>query len=113
MKNINSGMEPEKSLFKEFLDGGWVIPLIGAAAMIARLMSSDVKLSIFQYIKKILTAAIASGITWFVLEQTEINSLYKAITYGVIGLVSPEIIGGIIKIGKSFARNPFSFIFKK
>jgi hypothetical protein len=105
-------MEPEKSLFKEFINGGWVIPLIGAAAMVARLLSSDRELAILEQLKKILSAAIASGIAWFVLEQTDISSLYKAITYGVIGVVSPEIINGIVALAKKFEKNPSKFIKK-
>jgi hypothetical protein len=105
-------MEPEKSLFKEFINGGWVIPLIGAGAMVARLLSTDKELKIVEQLKKILTAAIASGIAWFVLEQTDISSLYKAITYGVIGVVSPEIINGIVGLAKSFEKDPKKFIKK-
>lgn len=105
-------MEPEKSLLKEFVEGGWVIPLIGAAAMLARLLSSDIKISISDQFKKIASAAISSGIAWFVLEQTEIPSLYKAITYGVIGVISPEVINGIVKLGKRFQSNPEKFIKK-
>ena len=105
-------MEPEKSLLKEFLNGGWVIPLIGAGAMFARLLSTDKELKIIEQLKKILTAAIASGIAWFVLEQTDISSLYKAITYGIIGVVSPEIINGIVSLAKSFEKNPTKFIKK-
>jgi hypothetical protein len=105
-------MEPEKSLLKEFINGGWVIPLIGAAAMIARLLSTDRELKIVEQLKKILSAAIASGIAWFILEQTDISSLYKAITYGIIGVISPEIINGIITLGKSFEKNPTKYIKK-
>jgi hypothetical protein len=105
-------MEPEKSLLKEFINGGWVIPLIGAAAMIARLLSTDRELKIVEQFKKILSAAIASGISWFILEQTDISSLYKAITYGIIGVISPEIINGIITLGKSFEKNPTKYIKK-
>jgi len=105
-------MEPEKSLFKEFVDGGWVIPMIGAAAMLARLLSSDVKTSISDQLKKILSAAISSGIAWFVLEQTDIPSLYKAVTYGIIGVISPEIINGIVKLAKRFQLNPEKFLKK-
>jgi hypothetical protein len=105
-------MEPEKSLLKEFINGGWVIPLIGAAAMIARLLSTDRELKIVEQFKKILSAAIASGIAWFILEQTDISSLYKAITYGIIGVISPEIINGIITLGKSFEKNPTKYIKK-
>ena len=105
-------METEKSLLKEFIEGGWVIPLIGGAAMIARLLSARHRLSIFEQFKKIFSAAIASGIAWFILEQTDISSLYKAVTYGIIGVVSPEIINGIIGLAKKFEKNPQSFINK-
>ena len=99
-------MEPEKSLIKEFINGGWIIPLIGAGAMLARLLSSDTKLTWVQQLKKIVTAAIASLVAWFVLEQTDIPSMYKAVTYGIIGVISPEVITGIVKLGKRFAANP-------
>ena len=105
-------MEPEKSLIKEFISGGWIIPLIGAAAMLARLLSSDTKLTWVQQLKKITTAAIASLVAWFLLEQTDIPSVYKAVTYGIIGVISPEIITGIVKIGKRFAANPEKFVKK-
>ena len=105
-------MEPEKSLIKEFINGGWIIPLIGAAAMLARLLSSDTKLTWVQQLKKITTAAIASLVAWFLLEQTDIPSVYKAVTYGIIGVISPEIITGLVKLGKRFAANPEKFIKK-
>jgi hypothetical protein len=106
-------MEPEKSLLREFINGGWLVPLVGAAAMLARLLSSNGKLTIADQVKKILTAAIASGIAWFILEQTDVSSLIKAMTYGIIGVISPEVIDGIVKLGKSFANNPNKFINKK
>lgn len=105
-------MEPEKSLIKQFLEGGWVIPLIGAAAMMARLLSSNTKIGVVEQLKKILTASIASGIAWFILEQTDISSLYKAITYGIIGVISPEVINGIVKLGKKFQNSPEKFLTK-
>jgi len=51
-------------------------------------------------------------VAWFVLEQTDISSLTKAITYGIIGVVSPEVIGGVVKMAKKFEKNPFKFIKK-
>lgn len=105
-------MEPEKSLIKEFLDGGWLIPLIGAAAMLARLLSSNTKIGVVEQLKKIFAASISSGIAWFILEQTDISSLYKAICYGIIGVVSPEIISGIVKLGKKFQNSPEKFLNK-
>jgi hypothetical protein len=106
-------MEQEKSLLDEFLRGGWLVPLVGAGAMLARLLSSEGKFTIVDQVKKVITAAIASAIAWFILEQTEISSLYKAVTYGIIGVISPEVITGIVKLGSKFAANPTKFISRK
>jgi hypothetical protein len=113
-------MEPGKSLFDEFMKGGWIIPFVGAAAMIARLLSTDDHgYSWVEQIKKVVTAAIASSITWVVLDSGVVIGygdhsaqfqLAKAIAYGVVGVISPEIIGGIIKLGKKFNNNPISFL---
>lgn len=103
-------MDAERSLLKEFIEGGWAIPLIGAAAMLARLLSSEAKLSFKEQFKKILSAAILAGIAWFVLEQTDIPSLYKAVTYGVIGVISPEVLNGIVRLGKKFQKSPEKFL---
>jgi hypothetical protein len=106
-------MEPEKSMMKEFLEGGWLIPLLGAASMLARLISTNTPVPVLEQVKKVFVAALASGIAWFLLEQTDIGSLYKAITYGVIGVISPEIIAGLVSIGKKFASKPESFLPRK
>jgi|TARA_R100000081_G_scaffold84419_1_gene52894 hypothetical protein len=105
-------MEPEKSIIKEFLNGGWLVPLIGAAAMFARLLSGQNELSAKQQLKRIVTAVLASGVAWFVLEQTDVSSFTKALTYGIIGVVSPEVIGGLVRLGQKFEKNPEKFIKK-
>ena len=99
-------------MLKEFIEGGWIIPLVGAAGMLARLMTAKKEYTILEQLKNIISAALASAIAWFILEQTDIPSLYKAITYGIIGVVSPEIINGIIKLAKHFERSPEKFIKK-
>jgi len=75
-------------------------------------LSSDSNLTVLNQIKLIITAAISSGVAWFVLEQTDISSLYKAITYGIIGVISPEVITGIVNVGMKFAADPFKFLKK-
>jgi hypothetical protein len=105
-------MEPEKSLLREFINGGWIIPLIGAAGMLARLLASNNKLSLFDHIKKILAAAIASSIAWFILEQTDLQSFYKAVIYGIVGVISPEVIQGVVKMAKKFEKNPEKYLTK-
>ena len=113
-------MEPEKSLFDEFIKGGWIIPFVGASAMIARLLSTDDHgYSWLEQAKRVVSAAIASSITWVILDSgvvmgpvdhTAQYQLAKAIAYGVVGVISPEIIGGIIKLGKKFNNNPLFFL---
>jgi uncharacterized membrane protein YeaQ/YmgE (transglycosylase-associated protein family) len=61
-------------------------------------------------IKNILSAMITSLLAWFILEQFEIDSLYKALIYGLTGLNSPEILKGILKITTAFSNNPGEFI---
>jgi hypothetical protein len=99
-------MEPDKNLIKDFLEGGWIIMMIGGSAMLARLLASNTTITILEHFKKIISAAIASGIAWFILKDVQGWELYKAIAYGIVGVISPEIIDGIIKLGKKFARNP-------
>lgn len=105
-------MEPPTTLLQKFLESGWIIPLIGAGGMIARLLSADTTFTLKQQIKKIVTAAVASTITWFVLEQTGMSSLYKAVIYGVIGVISPEIISGLIRLANKFEKYPQRFFTK-
>jgi hypothetical protein len=105
-------MEPEKSMLREFINGGWIIPLVGAAGMLARLMTAKKEYTILEQFKNIISAALSAAIAWFILEQTDIPSLYKAITYGIIGVVSPEIITGIIKLAKNFERSPEKYVKK-
>jgi predicted MFS family arabinose efflux permease len=95
-----------------FLNGGWVVLVIGAAGMIARLATSKnpEDKTPQQIVSNIGAAMIASLLTWFIMEQFTISSMYKAIAYGLVGLNSPEILSGIIKISTGFANDPANFI---
>jgi predicted MFS family arabinose efflux permease len=105
LKNLNE-------FIPAFLDGGWVVLLIGAAGMIARLVTSDSpeETSGANIVKNIMAAMLTSLLAWFILEQFELNSLYKALIYGLGGLNSPEILGGVLKISKAFSNNPGEFL---
>lgn len=102
-------MDDKKNLIQEFINGGWIILVVGAAGMAARIIYSGTRHSVVEIIKKMFAAMLCSGIAWFVLEQTDISSLTKAISYGVVGVVSPEIVNGLIKIAAKFAKNPTKF----
>ena len=95
-----------------FLNGGWVVLLIGASGMVARLVTTDSpeETSTSNIIKNIIAAMLTSLIAWFILEQFELDSLYKALIYGLGGLNSPEILRGILKISTAFSNNPGEFL---
>jgi len=95
-----------------FLDGGWVVLIIGAAGMLARLATSKnpEDKNPIQVVKNILAAMTASLVAWFIMEQFEIASMYKSIAYGLVGLNSPELLTGIVKITTGFAEDPANFI---
>jgi hypothetical protein len=94
----------------KFLKGGWIVALIGASGMIARLVVSEEDTPMNQVIRNIAAAMIASSISWFIMEQFEMNSMLKAIIYGMVGLNSPELLKGITKISGSFSDDPTNFI---
>lgn len=87
--------------------------LIGAAGMVARLVTTNEEQSGSEVFKKMISSMIASLIAWFVMEQFEVDSMYKAVAYGLVGLNSPEIIQGVLKISGQFASDPMSFIKKE
>jgi hypothetical protein len=101
------------NFLSNFLNGGWVVLLIGASGMVARLVTTNEQQSASDVIKKMISSMIASLIAWFVMEQFEMDSMYKAVAYGLVGLNSPEIINGVLKISGQFAENPMSFIKKE
>ncbi len=105
-------MSDNKDLLKEFLAGGWLVAIIGAAGMVARLLSDDTKITLKEQIKKVVIASICSVIAWFLLENVELSSLTKAIVYGVTGVISPEILQGLTRLAQQFAKNPKKFIKK-
>ena len=95
-----------------FLSGGWVVLVIGAAGMLARLATSKnpEEKTTQQVTSNMIDAMVASLIAWFILEQFAIGAVYKALAYGLVGLNSPEILSGIVKIFTKFSENPGEFI---
>jgi len=95
-----------------FFGGGWIVLVIGAAGMLARLATSKnpEEKTVPQIINNMVAAMIAALISWFILEQFAIAAMWKALVYGLVGLNSPELLSGIIKISTKFSENPGEFI---
>ena len=105
-------MDSEKSLLNEFLNGGWIIPVIGAASMIARIISTNDTTGIVCQLKKIFVASLTSTIMWALIHDLALLDLHKAVIYGITGVISPEIIQGVVNFGKKFSKSPDKFIKK-
>lgn len=105
-------MDSEKSLFEEFINGGWIIPVIGAASMLARLLSTGDSSGLVCQLKKIFVASLTSTIMWALIHDLALLDLHKAVIYGITGVISPEIIQGIVNFGKKFSKSPDKFIKK-
>jgi hypothetical protein len=91
---------------------GWLTAVIGGAGMTARLLANPIKGDVWESVRRIAMAAIVSSIAWFVVEQIEVSSFVKAITYGVAGVISPEIIDGLTTLAKRYSKNPSKLLKK-
>jgi signal transduction histidine kinase len=79
-----------------FKSGGWIVALIGAAAMVGRLLVDEAADASWQRsLRHVLAAAIFAVIAYFVMFQWELSSLNKAIVQGLCGAVAPELVDWI------------------
>jgi hypothetical protein len=79
-----------------FKSGGWIVALIGSAAMVGRLLVDEAADASWQRsLRHVLAAAIFAVIAYFVMFQWELSSLNKAIVQGLCGAVAPELVDWI------------------
>jgi hypothetical protein len=109
MDQIDSSSELVQILHS-FIDGGWLVLIVGVSGMMARLALATGKVTILECIKNLFAAMICSTITWFILEEIKIHFMYKAIIYTLVGLDAPELIKGGVKLAHGFAQDPHSFL---
>jgi hypothetical protein len=109
MDQIQSASELTKIL-QSFIDGGWLVLIVGMAGMMARLALFSGKVTLIHCLKNLIAAMFCSCITWFVLEEIKIHFMYKAIIYTLAGLDAPELMSGALKLARSFAQDPHSFL---
>lgn len=76
---------------QDFKKGGWVIALLGAMGMFARLILTDEKYSFCVWLRKIIAGGIVGVLAYFALYGTSIDPLYKSVIYSISGSLSPEI----------------------
>ncbi len=77
----------------EFKRGGWIVALIGAAAMVGRLLIDDAaNASLLRSFRHVVAAAIFAIIAFFVTFQWQLSAINKAIVQGLAGALAPELV---------------------
>lgn len=84
--------EPDiASAISDFKKVGWLIGLLGALGMLARLIITEEEYSLFVWIRKIIAGAIVGILAYFALYGTDIAPIYKSVIYSMSGSIAPEI----------------------
>ena len=99
-----------RELIQQFMEGGWLAPVIAGMGMTMRLLVDDKSTGVLDLVRKVVLSVLASLTTWLIIKDMMLPDWGYAVTYGVIGLVSPEIIMGLLKIGANFSKDPIGFI---
>lgn len=76
---------------QDFKKGGWVIALLGAMGMFARLILTEEKYNFLVWLRKIVAGGIVGVLAYFALYGTSIDPLYKSVIYSISGSLAPEV----------------------
>jgi hypothetical protein len=96
VKDPNAAINNFQGAILAFKKGGWIVSLIGAAAMVGRLLIDDAAdASWRRSCKHVVAAALFAVIAFFVTYQWEMSAINKAIIQGLTGALAPELVDWI------------------
>lgn len=75
----------------DFKSGGWLVALLGALGMAARMILTDERQPIVVWVKKIVAGGIVGVLMYFALHGSSIDPLYKSILFSISGAIAPDI----------------------
>ncbi len=87
-------LPPDPDLTKaatDFKEGGWLVALLGALGMIARMILTDERQPVVVWVKKIIAGGIVGVLMYFALHGAGIDPLYKSILFSISGAIAPDI----------------------
>ena len=91
---MNDPIDPN---LKESIKAG----ALGGGAMVARVLASTEEMPIKETFKKALCAVITAWIAnYYFMEKLDNNNI-RAVACGLVGMASPEVISGCVKIIKN------------
>lgn len=75
----------------DFKSGGWLVALLGALGMAARMILTDERQPVVVWVKKIVAGGIVGVLMYFALHGSSIDPLYKSILFSISGAIAPDI----------------------
>jgi hypothetical protein len=75
----------------EFKRAGWVMGILGALGMLARLVFTNEKFIWSVWLRKIVAASIIGILVHFALHDMEISEMYKSVLCSISGSFAPEL----------------------
>lgn len=75
----------------DFKRGGWIVALLGAAGMLARMILTNEDQPAVVWVKRVVAGGIVGVIMYFALHGTSIDPLYKSIILSTSGAIAPEL----------------------
>jgi len=85
-----------REIADELHKGGWIIALLGAVAMFARLLLSSDKHSLMGWIRFITAGGITGVLVYFALFNVHIDPMIKSVLYSISGAIAPELFELVI-----------------
>lgn len=83
--------EVYNQIVDEFKRAGWIMGVLAALGMIARLVLTNEKFKLFVWFRKAMAASIIGILVHFGLVEIDMSEMYKSVTCAISGSFAPEL----------------------
>jgi hypothetical protein len=84
-------MNDMTEIAEEFKKTGWLVAVLGALGMLARLILTDEKYNATRWIRMVIAGSIVGVICYFSIYRMDIDPFYKSVLSCVSGSFAPEM----------------------
>lgn len=85
-----------REIADELNKGGWIIAMLGAVGMLARLLLSKDRYSFVGWTRFITAGGITGVLVYFALFNVQIDPMIKSVLYSISGAIAPELFELVI-----------------
>jgi len=76
---------------EEFKRAGWLMGVLAAVGMIARLVLTNEKFRFFVWVRKVIAATIVGILVHFTSREIDISDMYRSVLCAISGSFAPEL----------------------